>query len=198
MFFPRSQFYEFRNKGGKIMPKIFQALDRIKPVYDVAEKVIMFICKILLIADILVTCYMVIGRYVSFIPAPVWGEQVVLTLMVYMAVLSATLAIRNNAHIRMTCFDAYLPKKLLMVLEILSDVLVMYLGIVMIEHGWTATIKLGARGFYDSLPWLSRFWMYFPVPVAGAGMVIFELEALYNHIKAFFVKEETQEKEVAA
>ena len=177
------------------MPKIFQTLDKIKPVYDIAEKIMMFICKILLVADILVTCYMVIGRYVSFIAAPVWGEQVVLTLMVYMAVLSATLAIRNNAHIRMTCFDRYLPKNLLMVLEIISDLLVMALGYVMLVHGWTATIKLGARGFYDSLPWLSRFWMYFPVPVAGAGMIIFEIEQLYQHIKAFFVKEE---KEVAA
>lgn len=177
------------------MPKIFQTLDKIKPVYDVAEKVMMFICKILLIADIIVTCYMVIGRYVNFIAAPVWGEQVVLTLMVYMAVLSATLAIRNNAHIRMTCFDPFLPKKLVLVLDILSDILVMVLGYVMLTAGWTAAIKLGSRGFYDSLPWLSRFWMYLPVPVAGAGMIIFELEQLYQHIKTLVLKEE---KEVAA
>lgn len=176
------------------MPKIFSVLDKVKPVYDIAEKVMMFICKLLLIADILVTCYMVIGRYLTFIPAPVWGEQVVLTLMVYMAVLSATLAIRSNAHIRMTCFDTYLPKKAVMVLDIISDILVMVLGYVMLVHGWTAAIKLGARGFYDSMPWLSRFWMYLPVPVAGAGMIIFELEQLYQHIKAFFIKEE---KEVA-
>lgn len=181
------------------MPKIFSVLDKIKPVYDIAEKVMMVICKLLLIADILVTCYMVIGRYIPFIPAPVWGEQVVLTLMVYMAVLSATLAIRNNAHIRMTCFDPYLPKTLIKVLDIISDLLVLALGYVMLVHGWTAAIKLGARGFYDSLPWLSRFWMYLPVPVAGAGMIVFSIEQLYQHIKAFFVKEEkTEEKEVAA
>ena len=109
--------------------------------------------------------------------------------------LSATLAIRNNAHIRMTCFDPFLPKKLVMVLDILSDILVLALGCVMLKHGWTASIKLGSRGFYDSLPWLSRFWMYFPIPVAGAGMIIFEVEQLYQHIKGFFIKEE---KEVAA
>jgi TRAP-type C4-dicarboxylate transport system permease small subunit len=28
--------------------------------------------------------------------------------------------------------------------------------------------------------------MYFPVPVAGVAMVIFELESLYNHIKTVF------------
>ncbi len=39
------------------------------------------------------------------------------------------------------------------------------------------------------MPWLSRFWMYFPVPVAGAAMIIFELEVIYNHIRAFFIEE---------
>ena len=160
------------------MLKIFHVLDKIKPVYDIVEKIMMVICKLLLIGDILVTCYIVIGRYISFIDPPVWGEQVVLTLMVYMAVLSATIAIRNNAHIRMTCFDPYLPKTLIRILDIVSVLLVMLLGYVMLVYGW-----------------LSRFWMYFPVPVAGAGMIIFELEQLYQHIRAFFIKDE---KEVAA
>ena len=178
------------------MLKIFHVLDKIKPVYDIVEKIMMFICKLLLIADILVTCYIVIGRYISFIDPPVWGEQVVLTLMVYMAVLSATLAIRNNSHIRMTCFDPFLPKKVVMSLDILSDVLVMVLGYVMMVYGWDSAYKMLVRNtVYDSLPWLSRFWMYLPVPIAGAGMIIFELEAIYNHVKAFFIKEE---KEVAA
>ena len=39
------------------------------------------------------------------------------------------------------------------------------------------------------MPWLSKFWMYFPIPLAGVAMVVFELEAIYNHIKSIFVKE---------
>lgn len=178
------------------MSKIFHVLDKIKPVYDITEKIMMVICKLLLIADIAVTCYIVVGRYITFIDPPVWGEQVVLTLMVYMAVLSATIAIRNNAHIRMTCFDVYLPKKLVLVLDIISTLLVLYLGYVMLRYGWDSAYKMLVRNTkYDSLPWLSRFWMYFPVPVAGASMIIFEVEQLYQHIKTFFIKEE---KEVAA
>ena len=91
------------------MPKIFTTLDKIKPAYDVTYKVVLFICKILLIVDILITTMSVIGRYVPFIPDPAWSEEVVLTCMSYMAVLSAALAIRRGAHIRMTAFDVYLP-----------------------------------------------------------------------------------------
>ena len=75
-------------------------------------------------------------------------------------------------------------------LDILSDVAVMVLGVVMMAVGWNYATTLGGRGFYVSMPWLSRFWMYFPVPLAGVAMIIFEIEALYNHIKSFFVKEE--------
>ena len=52
------------------MPKIFTTLDKIRPAYDITYKVVLFICKILLIADILITTMSVIGRYVPFIPDP--------------------------------------------------------------------------------------------------------------------------------
>ena len=175
------------------MPKIFNTLDKIRPVYDITYKVVMFVCKILLIIDILVTTFSVVGRYIPFIPNPSWTEQVVLTCMVYMAVLSATLAIRKGSHIRMTALDSYLPKKLIMVLDVLADIAVMALGVIMLYYGWkVCQSPLAKFGRYESMPWLSRFWMYFPIPVAGASMIIFEIESLYTHIKAFFITEEKE------
>ena len=181
------------------MPKIFTTLDKIKPAYDATYKVVMFICKILLIADILITTMSVLGRYIPFIPDPSWSEEVVLTLMSYMAVLSAALSIRRGAHIRMTAFDRFLPQKMLKILDLLADAAVLTLGVIMIIIGWQYASTLGARGTYVSMPKVSRFWMYFPVPLAGVAMVIFELEAIYNHIKSFFLKgDSVEEKEVQA
>lgn len=150
----------------------------------------MVICKLLLIADILITTMAVAGRYIPFIPDPAWSEEVVLTCMSYMAVLSAALAIRRGAHIRMTALDTYLPKGLVKFLDILADGAVLALSVIMIVVGWQYATGLGAKGSYVSMPKVSRFWMYFPVPLAGVAMLIFELEAVYNHIKGFFVKEE--------
>lgn len=185
------------------MPKIFTTLDKIRPAYDVTYKAVMFLCKILLIADILIASYAVLGRFcqqwsrnysflsfLSIIKDPAWTEQVVLTCMSYMAVLSAALAIRTGAHIRMTAFDTYLPKKVVKALDVLADIAVMALGIIMVVEGWKYATTLGGKGFYESIPWLSRFWMYFPVPLAGIAMIVFELEALYNHIKSFYITEE--------
>lgn len=75
---------------------VFKSVDKIKPIFDITYKVVLFVCKLLLIADIFITTMSVIGRYVPFIPDPAWSEEVVLTCMAYMAVLSAALAIRRG------------------------------------------------------------------------------------------------------
>lgn len=172
------------------MPTIFEKFDKIKPAYDATYRFILFLCKALLIIDILITSVAVAGRYIPFIPDPAWSEEVVLTCMSYMAVLSAALAIRRGAHIRMTAFDNYLPKNLVKGLDILADLAVLVLAVIMITVGWKYATGIGSKGTYVSMPMVSRFWMYFPVPLAGVVMLVFELEALYNHVREFFVKEE--------
>ena len=187
------------------MPKIFDAFDRVRPVYDMIYKVVMVICKLLLIADILITSYAVAGRLIGgiqladgrylrnvvfFLDDPAWSEEIVLTLMSYMAVLSAALSIRTNAHIRMTALDRYLPKKVVMTLDVVSDIAVLALGIIILVIGTQYATTLGSRGFYVSLPKLSKFWQYLPIPLAGFAMIVFEIEALMNNLKKFFVKEE--------
>ncbi|MCR5419409.1 MAG: TRAP transporter small permease [Lachnospiraceae bacterium] len=167
---------------------MFERLDKIKPIYDVVYKVVLFICKILLIADILITTMAVMGRYISFIPDPSWSEEVVLTLMSYMAVLSAALAIRRGAHIRMTAFDRFLPEKLLKALDLVADFMVLTFAFIMLVVGTNYAATIGSKGTYVSMPSVSRIWMYLPVPVAGAAMIVFELETLYAHIKSIVLK----------
>lgn len=175
------------------MPKFFTTLEKIKPAYDFTYRAVLFICKILLIADILITSMAVAGRYIPFIPDPSWSEEVVLTLMSYMAVLSAALAIRRNGHIRMTAFDRFLPKNVIKVSDIIADVAVLALGLIMLIVGWQYTVTLGSRGTYVSMPKVSRFWMYFPIPVAGFAMIIFELESIFKHVESFFIKDDEKE-----
>ena len=171
------------------MPSIFAKLDKIKPVYDIVDKVLMLICKIFLITDILITSMAVAGRYIKWIPDPSWSEEVVLSCMAYMAVLSAALAIRRKAHIRMTAFDRFLPAKLLKALDLAADIAVLVLGIVMLVVGWQYASTIGSRGTYVSMPNVSKFWMYFPIPLAGFFMIVFELEAIVNDFRAFWLKD---------
>ena len=181
------------------MPAFFRAVEKMKPVYDWTYKILLFVCKLLLIGDIVVTTWAVAGRYIPFISDPHWSEEIVLTFMAYMAVLSATLAIRKRAHIRMTAFDKYLPKKVLMVSDVLADIAVLALGVVLVIFGIKfCNSPIAVRAKYASLPNLSKFWQYLPVPVAGVGMIVFELEQVFQHIGEFFKKEEKKDEQKEA
>ena len=166
------------------MPAFFNSLEKLKPLYDWTYKIILLICKLLLIGDILITTWAIAGRYIPFIEDPAWSEELVLTFMVYMAVLSATLAIRTGAHIRMTAFDRYLSPKVLLISDLLADAAVFILGIVLLIYGIKfCASPLSNLGRYSSLPGVSKFWQYLSIPVAGFGMAVFEIEQLFIHAK---------------
>ena len=176
------------------VPAAFRKLEKIKPLYDWTYKILMFVCKVLLVADILITAWSVAGRYIPFITDPHWSEEVVLTLMVYMTVLSASLAIRKAAHIRMTAFDRFLPDKLIKTLDLVADLAVMALGVCLVIYGIRfCNSPLSLRGKYASIPGLSKFWQYLPVPVAGVSMIIFELEQVFQHLESFWMKSDKKE-----
>ena len=81
-----------------------------------------------------------------------------------------------------------------MVSDILADLAVLALGVVLVVYGIKfCNSPLSIRGKYASIPTLSKFWQYLPIPVAGAGMIIFELEQVFQRIEAFFVKDEKKE-----
>ena len=174
------------------MPELLRKLRTIEPLYDLVYKIFMIIRKLLLVADILITCWIVLARYIKVIPAPNWGEELILTLMSYMAVLSAALAIKKNAHIRMTAFDRYLPEKIVITLDLLADLAVLALAIVMLVIGWQYASGIGAKGTYISMPWLSKFWQYFPIPLAGIAMIFFEIERIVIDIERFFGRKEEE------
>ena len=69
----------------------------------------------------------------------------------------------------------------------------MALGVVLVIYGIKfCDSPIAIRATYASLPGLSKFWQYLPIPVAGVGMIVFELEQVFQHIEAFFVKEENK------
>ena len=171
------------------MSAFFRSMEKLEPVYDWTYRIIMVICKLLLIGDILITAWAIAGRYIPFIEDPAWSEEIVLTFMVYMAVLSATLAIRTGAHIRMTAFDRYLSPRVLAISDLLADTAVFILGIVLIVSGIRFCVSpLSLLGRYSSLPGLSKIVQYLSTPVAGFGMAIFELEQIFRHARALVEK----------
>lgn len=161
---------------------------KVKPVFDLLYNVILFVCKVMLIVEVILATIMVVGRFV-FNNQPPWCTELILTFMVYMSMMSAALALRRGAHIRMDVFDRYLPKRLLQILDLAADAAIFAFSIMMMNQGWLYASTTKAS--FTSLPSVSRFWLFFAVPLAGACIFIFEFEALIKHVSEFSKKEGT-------
>ena len=103
-----------------------------KGILDYLYSIIKVICKLFLVAEIAITSMAVAGRYIPFIPAPAWSEEMTLTCMIYMAFIGAALAVRKKTHIRMTSLDRYMPEKLVDGIEIFDDLLVLAFSLMMV------------------------------------------------------------------
>ena len=98
--------------------------------------------------------------------------------MIYMALISAGLAVRREAHVRMTALDKYLPLMLVKTLDVFDDLMVLGFSALMFVEGIQYAARVGERSMYTSIPWLSRFWLYIPVGIAGLVIFLFQLEVV--------------------
>jgi len=150
--------------------------------FDYFYKSVKFMCTLILVVVVLITSLSIASRYVPFLPSVFWAEEVILLLMAYMALMSASLAIRTRSHMRVTGFDKYLSPKMLKGMDIVADLGILLLALVMIFVGWGFATDVGRIGTLISLPNVSSFWRFFSVPLAGLCMLVFSVEIFIKHL----------------
>ena len=158
--------------------------ERIEKFYTHLYDFVMVVSKVLLLIDLGNTMLAGMGRHKRYVPAWAWSEEIILTCMIYMALISAGLAVRREAHVRMTALDKYLPQMLVKTLDVFDDLMVLGFSALMFVEGIQYAARVGVRSMYTSIPWLSRFWLYIPVGIAGLVIFLFQLEVICKHVKA--------------
>ena len=64
----------------------------------IVDLVVEYICKFMLVVQLVVVSGVVIGRYV-FSVTPAWGEEMALFAMVWFGLLSASIGVRDDTHL---------------------------------------------------------------------------------------------------
>ena len=146
-----------------------------KDFFNLTYHFFMSVCKILFIIMIVVTAYVVFGRYVLR-SHPVWGEEIVLISMTYMALISAGLAIRREAHMKMTLIDYFLNEKTINRIKIIAVSAIFGFSIFMIVYGirFTWLMRLSKITGLQ----IATSWHYLAVPVSGIVIMLMCLEKI--------------------
>lgn len=151
--------------------------------YDTIYWIFMTFCKLIFIASICITAYVVFMRFVMS-KTPRWGEQSILLCMVYMAMISASLAIRTDKHLRVVMiqylFPAHMREKVMGILHGLSEICIFLFSLFMIVYGAQFT-QLMSKSLLSGIP-IAKAWLYASVPVAGVCMLLMQSELFFLFI----------------
>ena len=135
----------------------------------VADKTVEYVCKVMLVIQLLVVSGVVFGRYV-FSYSPAWGEELALFAMVWLGLLSASTRVRDDSHLSLTFMDNYLPPRAIKIRDVLVMLATALFGLFLLIQGanlvdMTRNNTLPGMGISSSL-------LYAAVPVAGLAIVI--------------------------
>jgi len=134
-------------------------------------------CKLFLILLVLVVSYVVFGRFVLN-ETPRWGEEIGLTLMVWIAFLSASLAIHDEKHLKLSLLDLFLPKRMLRWIDRIHTFGIMVFAVFLVLEG-IALVEIGRLNRMPGLG-ITSFWFYLVVPISGAVMIIHCIERIFR------------------
>lgn len=150
-----------------------------KKFYDTVYWLFMSFCKVVFMISICITSYVVFCRYILH-KTPRWGEQSILLCMVYMALISASLAVRTDTHLRVMLVDFILPKPVVEFLKMLSQFMIFGFSTFMIIYGF----KFCALMANSSLSGIQvpQSVLYGAVPMAGICMLLMQSERFFLFI----------------
>ena len=135
----------------------------------VADKTVEYVCKVMLVIQLLVVSGVVFGRYV-FSYSPAWGEELALFAMVWLGLLSASTRVRDDSHLSLTFMDNYLPPRAIRIRNALVMLATALFGLFLLIQG--ANLVDMTRN--NTLPGMgiSSSFLYAAVPFAGLAIVI--------------------------
>lgn len=166
----------------KILRKVADGLNSISLVF---EKISNFICIVCLTLQICTIGVVVVGRY-FFSKVPMGTEELALLCMVWIAMLSMSLCIRDDSHMRMDLIDMFVKKDKIEYFQILCGMILIIFNILMIKYGFKL-FKMKINSRMSSLP-ISGAWFYAPLPLAGVLNTVAALAFMLNHIVSIVEK----------
>jgi len=147
----------------------------------IAADVLVKVAAVGLVAMTAIVGWQVFGRYVLN-SSPSWSEQAALTLMIWYISLAAAAGVREGFHIRIVALENAVGPKAKRGMRIVSDLIVAGCGVSMLVWGG----ELVLRTWSHTIPSLGlpRGLAYAGLPIAGALIVLFAIERLFEEAEA--------------
>lgn len=146
-----------------------KTLFRIDRVADKLEKATRIICVVFGGSMVAVVTSGVIARYVVRNPM-VWTEEIARALMIWMAFLGISIAVRQRSHLGVTLLAERMPISLQRLVKLFSDGLIMWFLFVLTVYG-LQMMETG-KSQIETATGISMSYFFVCVPLSGLLTII--------------------------
>ena len=111
-----------------------------KKFEDIVSEIMIGICVAIFAVMVFSVAYGVLGRYLTFIKAARWTQELAILCMVWLCFVTAGYAIKEDKHVRMTIINRIVPEKAAKALHAFTYVLLLRVNLFFIIYGWKLSV----------------------------------------------------------
>lgn len=152
-------------------------------VKKIMDKVLSAACAALLSFMTLLATYQVISRYVFSSPSTM-SEDLLSYSFVWVSLLGTALVFGQKDHMSLSIFSDRLVGVNQFVLSIFTELLIMFIAIIVFLFGGTQVVGVGAIQISPTLN-ISMDWIYIVLPISGVLIVIYNCINIIQLIQQF-------------
>lgn len=146
---------------------MYRILDRISLLTVRANEIF---CTVVLYVMTFVVLHQTIMRYV-FNTGYGWSEEVAKLMMVWIGMLGASILVFEESHIAVLFLLERFSVKIQLYIKIVFLFLIAFFSGILVYAGFIYTMTRGGQVLPGS--GLKFFWLYVPIPIAGAFMTLY-------------------------
>jgi TRAP-type C4-dicarboxylate transport system permease small subunit len=168
------------------LPKTINSLKSI--LGNINEKLvtlIKFFIAILLSGMSICILLAVVTRYILKVPLT-WTEEMARYLMIWLALLSASLGVKRGVHVGIVFLVRRVSKNLQLYLDIVSRILISIFFVFVIYQGFKLS-GLVSRQFSPAMR-IPMNWVYLSLPISSIISLLFNLDLLIDSIVNIVIK----------
>ena len=121
----------------------------------------------------------VMTRYIPGITF-LWSAEVATYAFIWMVLLGAAAMVRERQHFTVSILLEKLSGKYLLALQVVIHFFLILFGLAFVIHGIQITAQFSSWTL-NYLPGVSQFFIWLPVPIAGAGIMLFAFQNAMDH-----------------
>lgn len=152
-------------------------------VKKIMDKVLSAACAVLLSFMTLLATYQVISRYVFSSPSTM-SEDLLSYSFVWVSLLGTALVFGQKDHMSLSIFSDRLVGVNKFVLSIFTELLIMFIAIIVFLFGGTQVVGVGAIQISPTLN-ISMDWIYIVLPISGVLIIIYNCINIIQLIQQF-------------